>query len=71
MTDRAGPQATAWGDVTGKDHRTHKMGSHFGDVPEDWRKANVTPICRKGKKEKAGNYGPVSLTSISGKATGL
>jgi len=33
-------------------------------VPEDWRKANVTPIFKKGKKEDPGNYRPVSLTSI-------
>jgi len=36
-------------------------------VPEDWRKASVTPIFKKGKKEDPGNYRPVSLTSIPGK----
>ena len=35
-----------------------------GEVPEDWRKANVTPIFKKGKKEDPGNYRLVSLTSI-------
>jgi len=37
-----------------------------GEVPEDWRIANVTPIFKKGKKEDPGNYKPVSL-SIPGK----
>ncbi|KFP08233.1 RNA-directed DNA polymerase from mobile element jockey, partial [Calypte anna] len=38
-----------------------------GEVPEDWRIANVTPVYKKGKKEDRGNYKPVSLTSIPGK----
>jgi hypothetical protein len=35
-----------------------------GDVPMDWRTANVTPIYKKGAKKDPGNYRPVSLTSV-------
>ncbi|KFV79947.1 hypothetical protein N308_11790, partial [Struthio camelus australis] len=38
-----------------------------GEVPEDWKKACVSPVFKKGKKEEPGNYRPVSLTSIPGK----
>ncbi|KGL87637.1 hypothetical protein N301_03126, partial [Charadrius vociferus] len=38
-----------------------------GEVPEDWRKANVMPVFKKGKKEDPGNYRPVSFTSIPGR----
>jgi len=31
-----------------------------GEVPEDWKKANVTPVFSKGKKEDPENYRPVS-----------
>ena len=38
-----------------------------GLVPVDWRVANVIPLFKKGGREKAGNYRPVSLTSVVGK----
>ena len=37
-----------------------------GEVPEDWRLADVTPIYKKGHKEDPGNYRPGSLTSVPG-----
>ena len=35
-----------------------------GMVPAEWKKANVIPIFKKGKKASPGNYRPVSLTSV-------
>ena len=35
-----------------------------GEIPDDWRKANVAPIYKKGEKYLASNYRPVSLTCI-------
>ena len=32
-------------------------------VPYDWKLANVTPLFKKGPKNKASSYRPVSLTS--------
>ena len=39
----------------------------IGDVPVDWKLANVMPIFKKGWKDDPGSYRPISLTSVSGK----
>ena len=33
-------------------------------VPDDWKNANVVPIFKKGSRQAAANYRPVSLTSV-------
>ena len=38
-----------------------------GEVPEDWRLADVTPIYKKGRKEDLRKYRPSSLTVVPGK----
>ena len=35
-----------------------------GVVPDDWRCANITPVFKSGSRFSAGNYRPISLTSI-------
>ena len=35
-----------------------------GDVPNDWKLANVTPVLRKGKGFALDNYRLISLTSL-------
>ncbi|MCP3875986.1 MAG: reverse transcriptase family protein [Desulfobacteraceae bacterium] len=36
-------------------------------IPDDWRQAIISPIFKKGKRNIASNYRPVSLTSIASK----
>ncbi|KFV62236.1 hypothetical protein N307_06614, partial [Dryobates pubescens] len=37
------------------------------EVPRDWKRGNITPIFKKGKRGYPGNYRPVSLTSVPSK----
>ena len=36
-----------------------------GQVPNDWKHARVTAVFKKGKRDVAANYRPVSLTSVA------
>ncbi|KFP83648.1 RNA-directed DNA polymerase from mobile element jockey, partial [Apaloderma vittatum] len=38
-----------------------------GEVPADWKSANLTTIHGEGRKDDSGNYRSVSLTSVRGK----
>ena len=38
-----------------------------GVVPGNWKKGNIIPIFKKGKKDDAGNNQPASLISVLGK----
>ena len=38
-----------------------------GEVPSDWKKGDIVPLFKKGRKEDPGNYRLVSLTSVSEK----
>jgi len=36
-----------------------------GQVPSDWREANIAAVFKKGERYIASNYRPISLTAIS------
>ena len=42
----------------------YRKSMNQGEVPEEWRQANVVPIFKKGSKASPGNYCPVSLTCV-------
>ena len=42
-----------------------QLSLDHGRIPDEWRKASIVPIYKKGEKHQFANYRPVSLTSIS------
>ena len=42
----------------------NKLSIDVGEVPQEWRDANVVPIFKKGDRHQPSNYRPVSLTSV-------
>ncbi len=48
-------------------HSIDNVAWKAGSVPEDWRKALVIPVHRKGSKMQCTNYRGISLLSIPGK----
>ena len=38
-----------------------------GEVPDDWKQANVAPFFKKGDRSTAANYRPILLTSVCSK----
>ena len=42
----------------------YRKSLQTSEVPEDWRKANVTPVYKKDQRYQAENYRPISLTSV-------
>ena len=47
--------------------RVFRLSMETGEVPQDWRSADVCPIHKKGPDDLACNFRPVSLTCVPGK----
>ena len=43
----------------------NKLSLEEGIVPSEWKEANITPLFKKGSRNKPENYRPVSLTSVN------
>ena len=45
-------------------YHQNKLSLEEGIVPSEWKEANITPLFKKGSRNKPANYRPVSLTSV-------
>ena len=43
----------------------YKKSYNTGQLPDDWKLANVVPVFKKGNTSLAANYRPISLTCVS------
>ena len=49
--------------------RLINLSLQTGEVPKDWKRANIVPVFKKGKKDEVTNYRPISLLSLVSKIT--
>lgn len=45
----------------------YNMSMRNGEIPNEWKKANVVPVHKGGDRNDVKNYRPISLTSVLGK----
>ncbi len=45
-------------------HRDLQQVIYHGKISENWRRANVVAVFKKGRKSEASNYRPISLTCV-------
>ena len=48
-------------------HIIFQKSLHTGKVPDEWKTADIAPVYKKGNRQVASNYRPISLTCICSK----